>query len=123
MIFGLGTDIVETDRIGKSVKNINFLNKVFTHKEIALCQDKANASQKYAARFAGKEAFMKALGTGWRKNIKFDEIEILNDELGKPYITLYGIAKEIAKENKITNVYISLSHIKEYATAVVILEH
>ena len=123
MIFGLGTDIIEVSRIEKSIENRRFLEKIFTEKEIALCQNSANASQRYAVRFAGKEAFMKALGTGWQKNIKFSEIEILNDELGKPYIKLYGTAKKIAEENKIANMHISLSHIKEYANAIVILEH
>ena len=91
-IFGIGTDIVNIKRIEKSIRmNGNrFKNKIFTKKEILYCENKKNPASFYAKRFAAKEAFAKALGTGIRKNISFKNIEISNNRYGKPIIKLSG---------------------------------
>ena len=79
--------------------------------------------QNYAGRYAAKEAFFKSLGTGWRYGMSFNEIEILNDELGKPYFVFYGKVKEFLNKDKIEKTHLSISHIKEFASAYVILEN
>ncbi len=122
MIFGVGIDIIEVDRIEKSLKNDSFRNRVFTSEEINYCENRSGKFQSYAARFAAKEAFFKALGTGWRDGMAWTEIEIINDESGKPQFMFYGKTKSILKDKKIKKSYVSLSHIKETATAYVLLE-
>ena len=125
MIFGIGIDIIEVARIAKqvSLSSSSFAKKIFTEKEIEYCESKIrNKAQNYAARFAAKEAFFKAIGIGWRDGLSWKEIEVVNDELGKPEIVLIGKAKKIIVENKITRIHVSLSHIKEVAVAVVILD-
>ena len=86
-IFGIGIDIVDNSRIKKLLfnKKLNFKNKIFTKKEITYCQKKSNIINCYSKRFAAKEAFVKALGTGFRKNINFKDIEVVNKHYGKPY--------------------------------------
>ena len=126
MIFGIGIDIIEVDRIGKQVSNSanTFIRKIFTEKEIAYCESKMkNKAQNYAARFAAKEAFFKAIGTGWRDGFKWQEIEIENDDFGKPIIKLSGKLKKFVEENTILNIHVSLSHLNMIAVAVVILEN
>lgn len=123
MIFGLGTDIVEVERIKKKVESDNgFKEKVFTSSEILYCENQTFKAENYAARFAAKEAFFKALGTGWIGEMSFLEIEIVKDGLGKPILKLHGKVKEEADLKGIKNLHISLSHIKSTAQAVVILE-
>ena len=123
MIYGIGTDIIEVNRIKKNIEKVSGLKtKLFTQKEIEYCESKRHSAEHFAARFASKEAFFKALGTGWRLGFAFTEIEILNNELGKPEITVSGKIKQFITENKITNIHISISHLKEIANAVVILE-
>ncbi len=123
MIYGIGTDIIEVPRIKKQLeKNTGFVKKIFSKREIEYCEPKRMKEQNYAARFAAKEAFFKAIGTGWRGGIQFNEIEILNDELGKPFINLNGKAKEFFKSNKLKSVFVSLSHLKEFATATIVIE-
>lgn len=123
MILGVGTDIIEVERIRKNIENgSHFKEKVFSKNEIDYCEKKSNKAESYAARFAAKEAFFKALGTGWRNGMSFKEVEIMNNELGKPQINLYGKAKEIAEKQNISNIHVSVSHIKEIASSVVILE-
>ena len=102
MIIGIGTDIAEVARISKSIENISFKEKVFSKVEIAYCEAKANKAESFAARFAAKEAFFKALGTGWRGGMAFNEVEVMNDELGKPSLNILGTTAEIIKE-KIAN--------------------
>ena len=94
-IFGVGTDIVSVERIKKSLKNRNFLSRVFHSKEILKCKKKESSFNCYAKRFAAKEAFSKALGTGISNGISFNEIIILNKKSGKPYITLSGQTKKV----------------------------
>ena len=123
MIFGIGIDNIEVARIKKQIESNNgFKEKIFSSKEIAYCETKRNKEQNYAARFAAKEAFFKALGTGWRNGFEFTDVEIVNNELGKPEINLKGKTRMFADKNKLSNIYVSLSHLKESAVAFVIIE-
>jgi holo-[acyl-carrier protein] synthase len=123
LIYGIGTDIIETGRIQTVMeRDLGFREKIFSAGEISYCEAKKNKYQHYAARFSAKEAFMKALGTGWRDGIRFVEIEVIHDPLGKPLIRLSGKAKEIAEQEGISKFHITISHIKEIATATVIIE-
>lgn len=123
LIFGIGTDIIEVERIEKQLeKNSGLKEKLFTSGEIAYCETKKNKAQHYAARFAAKEAFLKAIGTGWRDGLQFNEVEVTNDQLGKPLIVLYGKTKDFVAEINITNIQVSLSHIRDMVNAIVIVE-
>jgi holo-[acyl-carrier protein] synthase len=122
MIIGLGTDIAEVARIAKSIENNSFKEKVFSKAEIEYCEGKVNKAESYAARFAAKEAFFKALGTGWRGGVAFNEVEVVNDELGKPSINVIGTTADLIKDRNIKNIHVSLSHIKDIAMVTIILE-
>ncbi|MCX6244969.1 MAG: holo-ACP synthase [Bacteroidetes bacterium] len=124
MIYGTGTDIIEVARI-KTVmeRDIGFREKIFTPGEIAYCETKKHKFENYAARFSAKEAFMKAIGTGWRFGIRFADIDVYHDEYGKPLIRLTGKAEELALRERISKIHVSLSHVKEIATAIVIVEN
>jgi holo-[acyl-carrier protein] synthase len=123
MIYGIGTDIIEVSRIHAVMeKDIGFREKIFSPGEIAYCETKKHKYENYAARFSAKEAFMKAIGTGWRFGIRFADIEVYHDEFGKPLIALHGKAEELSKIEKISKIHVSLSHVKEIATAIVIVE-
>lgn len=118
MIVGIGNDLIEIYRVDKACKKDAFLNKVYTEQERRL----ANLDTfKLAGNFAVKEAVVKMLGTGFR-GIKPIEVEVLRDEYGKPYVNLYGGAKEQAKLLGITNIFVSITNVKEYASAVAIGE-
>jgi holo-[acyl-carrier protein] synthase len=120
MITGIGTDIVETGRIAKAIeKEQGFRELVFSKNEIAYCESKTNKYQHYAARFAAKEAFFKAIGTGWKNGTAFNEVEIVNNENGKPELQLLG---ETAVTIGLMKIHVSLSHVKSMATAVVVAE-
>ena len=116
----IGVDIIEIARIEKAVvcRGENFLHRVYTDLELKLCQERAEA---LAVRFAGKEAVMKALGTGMR-GISWREIEILAEPSGKPLVYLHGKAQDKASRLGLDGLAISLSHSREYATAVVVGE-
>jgi len=124
MIFGIGTDIIEVERMKKHLENNDALRvKLYTDAEQKYCgKGKVTMYQCYAARFAAKEAFFKALGTGYRYGMAFHEIEVLNDELGKPYVNPHGKVKEFLEEKKIKSIHLSISHVKEMANAFVVLE-
>jgi holo-[acyl-carrier protein] synthase len=123
MIFGIGIDMIEVGRIEKALsKNSSFKTRMFSQDEINYCDSVASAIQSYAARFAAKEAFMKALGTGWADEISWSEIEIIREESGRPIIRLSGRTREIVENVGITKSFVSLTHLKEYAAAVVTLE-
>ncbi|MDT8309297.1 MAG: holo-ACP synthase [Bacteroidales bacterium] len=123
MIIGIGTDIIEVDRVKKHVEaGFGFKEKVFTQREIEYCEAKFNKAQNFAARFSAKEAFLKAIGTGLRHGLSFLDIEIINDDLGKPEIILHGKAQEIAQKIGTTNIQVSLTHLKDVVNAIVILE-
>lgn len=123
MIAGLGTDIIEVSRVKEQLlKDEGFVNNIFTSSEIEYCESKKNKAENFAARYAAKEAFFKALGTGWRYGMTFKEIEIINDELGKPEIIVSGKVKEFINKTKVINIHVSLSHLKDIVNAIVILE-
>ncbi len=123
MIFGIGTDIIEVSRVKKSIdKNNGFKEKIFSEDEIVYCEKFILKEQNYSARYAAKEALFKALGTGWRYGMAFKEIEVLNDDLGKPYFKFSGKVKEYLDKEGINKTHLSLTHIKEIASAYVILE-
>jgi holo-[acyl-carrier protein] synthase len=123
MIYGIGTDIIEVERIrGFIGKGEAFKSRVFTPDEIAYCDSHRDPAPFYAARFSAKEAFVKALGTGFTGGIGFNQIEIYHVELGKPEIRLTGKAEEAATDKGIKHIYVSISHVKDWANAVVILE-
>jgi holo-[acyl-carrier protein] synthase len=121
-IFGIGTDIVRVERIKKSIKNKNFLSRVFNSKEIFKCKKIKNSFNCYSKRFAAKEAFSKALGTGISNGISLNEIIILNKKSGKPYITLSGQTKKIIEskfKKKKIKISLSISDENKYAVAFV----
>ena len=123
MISGTGIDIIEVHRIQTVMeRDLGFREKIFTEGEIAYCEKMKNKYQNYAARFSAKEAFLKAIGTGWRFGIRFADIDVYHDEFGKPLIRLTGKAEELALRDGITKIHVSLSHLKEMATAIVIVE-
>ena len=123
MIFGIGIDIIEVPRVEKlTKKDDKFVKKIFTQTEIDYCRKFKNGAQNFAGRFAVKEAFMKAMGTGFSNGVKFSEIETVNDKLGKPEIVLYGGTKEKFEERNLKFSYVSIAHLKDYATAVVVIE-
>lgn len=116
MIHGIGTDIIEIERIQQAIDRhgIRFINKIFTKKEQAYASKHQPSSGVYAGRFAAKEAVIKALGTGFRDGISFIDIEIINDANGKPSVHL---SDQLQKRFPKANILISISHCKEYATA------
>ena len=121
-IFGIGTDIIKISRIKRSIKNKLFLSRVFNEKEIIRCKKLKNSSNCYAKRFAAKEAFSKALGTGISRGINLNEIIILNNKNGKPYIKLNNKTKSIIDrkfKKKIYKISLSLSDENDYAVAFV----
>ena len=123
MIRGIGTDIIEIRSIQRAMEQSKrFAQRVFTENEIGYCENKPNKYQHYAARFAAKEAFFKAIGTGWCRGFAWTEVEVAKDEVGRPYIITHGKVKDFLEQEQITNVQMSLSHVKETATAIVILE-
>ena len=125
-ILGTGIDIVENYRLKKILlkKKSNFKKRIFTIKEVAYCEKKSNSISCYSKRFAAKEAFVKALGIGFRKNINFKDIEVVNNTYGKPYIS---ISKKIANKIKTLfkvkkfNILLSISDEKKYSIASVII--
>ena len=119
MILGLGTDIVEIDRIRTMIErhSDNFLNRYFTADEIAYADKHRDAAVRYAGRWAAKEAVVKVLGTGFVKGITFHDIEVLPLHSGQPRIALSGEAGQIATDMGIGHVLITISHAKLYATA------
>ncbi|MCR5439531.1 holo-[acyl-carrier protein] synthase [Selenomonas sp. WCT3] len=122
MILGVGTDIVEVSRVKKAIANPRFCERVYTEAERRYCESRGmQRAQSYAARFSGKEAILKAFGTGLREGT-MQEIEILPDELGCPQVKLTGQFARLADEKKVEKVWISLSHTKEYATAQCVME-
>ena len=122
MIKGTGIDIVEVVRIKKAIqKSEHFKQFVFAPEEIAYCEAKGNSFESFAGRFAAKEAFFKALGTGWQDDTAFNEVVISNDALGKPFIRFIGETEKILGRQQ-TKIHLSISHTKDYATAMVIIE-
>ncbi|MHB8138296.1 MAG: holo-ACP synthase [Smithellaceae bacterium] len=124
MIYGVGIDLVENERIEKIIGKWGdkFLCRVFSEKEIEYCGRHAQASLHYGARFAVKESFLKAIGTGLGRGVKLQEIEVVNQEGGKPELMLHGGALHYFNQAGIKTAYISITHTKKYASALVLLE-
>lgn len=118
-IAGIGTDIVECLRIAQMIERHGelFLTRVFTEREIQYCSSRKAATQHYAGRWAAKEAVLKAMGTGWAKGISWRDIEVCNDEGGRPSILLDGAAREICERRGVHEMLISISHCRSHATA------
>lgn len=125
MIVGTGIDIAEVPRIAQTIARHGdrFLQRVFTEGEIRYCDSKANRIERYAARFAAKEAGMKALGTGWSRGVRWRDIEVSRQPGGRPTIVFHGKAAEFAAQLGAVHVALSLSHTAEQAIAQVILEN
>jgi holo-[acyl-carrier protein] synthase len=122
-VAGVGIDMIEVERVQSNIaKEQGFRELVFSAKEIAYCESKANKFQHYAARFAAKEAFFKALGTGWLKDTAFNEIEVTNDESGKPTLEPIGESAVVINRSGPLKISVSLTHLKTTASAVVIIE-
>ena len=124
-ILGIGVDIIKNDRIKRSIKNKNFLLRLFTLLEIKNSKNIKNKASYYAKKFAAKEAFSKALGTGFREGLNFKDIEILNDNLGKPYYRVnQKLKKLILKNQKVKNfdIFLSVSDEKHYSIAFTMIQ-
>ena len=123
-IIGIGVDIVDNQRIKKSLKNNEFIKRIFTKNEINNSKKINNFNNYYAKRFASKEALMKSIGTGFAKNINFNDIEIVNNKLGKPSVNVSNNLKNLIKSKhnaKKYDIYLSISDEKKYSIAFVIL--
>ena len=123
-IYGIGTDIANINRIKKSIKNKSFINRLFDKNEIQKCNHQINKANCYAKRFAAKEAFSKAIGTGIAKGINFNEIIVHNIKSGKPKVKLLGNTKKIVNKilkNKKFSIFLSLSDDKPFAVATVVI--
>jgi len=124
MIVGLGTDIVGIERVRRLLQRYpNFAPRIFTALEISHCESRADAAQSFAARFAAKEALMKAVGTGWDGKINWQDIEVRNDQRGKPELFVHAGCRALLEQLRVTHIHVSLSHEREYAIACVVLEH
>jgi holo-[acyl-carrier protein] synthase len=124
MIVGTGVDLAEVPRIRESIERFGdrFVSRIYTEREIAYVQKKANKYERYAARFAAKEAGMKALGTGWRRGIQWKDFEVANLPSGRPTLLLHGEAERIAQQMGVTTIHLSLTHTAENALAYVLFE-
>ena len=124
-ILGIGVDIIENKRIGKLIKNSKFRNRIYTSKELAQSSLIKNKISYFSKRFAAKEAFAKAIGTGFRKNLNFKDIEVINDKMGKPYYKITSkITKFVKKKFNVTkfNCFLSISDESDYSTAFTIIQ-
>ncbi len=123
MVRGVGMDIFEVKRMAAlAARGRQHLEAIFTQNEIDYCESKTRKPEHYAARYAAKEAVLKALGTGWRDGFAYPEIEILNDQMGTPRVFLHGKVKQFCDEQNIAQIILSLSHTSDTAAAVAILE-
>ncbi len=122
MINSIGTDLVDIEDMTALCANDRFIRRVFSEEEIVYCETRRSKYQHYAARFAAKEATMKALGCGWDKGVQWKHIEVIRDSVGPPAIRLHKKAREMAEEKKIRRIHLSLSHSESRAIAFVILE-
>ena len=124
-VLGIGVDIIKNKRIKSSIKSSKFLNRIYSAKEL---KESANIKDKisyFSKRFAAKEAFAKALGTGFRKNLNFKDVEIINDKMGKPYYSKTKKIKKVVQKNfKVKNFdcFLSISDEKDYSTAFTIIQ-
>lgn len=124
MIVGLGLDVAEVDRIADALTRhgVPMLERLFTPNEVAYCERHKNKFERYAARFAAKEAAMKALGTGWTHGVRWRDIEVRNAIGGKPTLRLEGVARQLADKLGARNISLSITHSGNLAIAQVIFE-
>ncbi len=124
MILGTGIDIVEVPRIAQSIERFGerFINRIFTPAEIRYCQSKANAVERFAARFAAKEAAMKAIGTGMRGGVTWHDFEVGREPGGRPTMLFHGKAAQVAQALGGRRAHLSVSHTEQHAIAYVVLE-
>ncbi len=124
MIVGTGVDLAEVERIQHSIERYGerFVKRVYTPGEIAYVERKANKYERYAARFAAKEAGMKAIGTGWRRGVRWQDFEVANLPSGKPTLRLHGVAAEVAAKLGVKHISLSMTHTAQQGMAFVILE-
>jgi holo-[acyl-carrier protein] synthase len=124
VIIGLGIDLAEVDRIRKAIERHGrrFTDRIYTVAEIAYVERKANHYERYAARFAAKEAGMKAIGTGWKRGVRWQDFEVTNLPSGRPTLQFHGVAAQIADDLGVRNIALSLTHTAEQSLAIVILE-
>lgn len=124
MILGTGIDLAEVPRIRASIERFGerFVERIYTPREVAYVERKANKFERYAARFAAKEAGMKALGTGWRRGVRWQDFEVANLASGRPTLLLHGVAQRIAESLGVKNISLSLTHTVETGAAFVVFE-
>ena len=124
MIVGIGIDLAEVDRIRAAIERHGhrFTERIYTPAEIAYVERKVNRYERYAARFAAKEAGMKAIGTGWKRGVRWQDFEVSNLPSGRPTLQFHGVAAQIADSLGVRNIALSLTHTSEQGLAIVILE-
>src|SRR5271156_2507709 len=124
MIVGTGVDLAEVPRIRASIERFGdrFIRRIYTAAEIAYVERKANRYERYAARFAAKEAGMKAIGTGWKRGVTWQDFEVANLPSGKPTLRFHGVAAQFAERLGVRNIALSLTHTAVQAMAIFILE-
>jgi holo-[acyl-carrier protein] synthase len=125
VIVGMGIDLAEVPRIREAIERHGrrFIERVYTPGEIAYVESKANRFERYAARFAAKEAGMKAIGTGWRRGVRWRDFEVANLPSGKPTLVLHGVAARFAERLSVSNIALSITHTAQEGVAIVILEN
>jgi len=118
-VLGIGTDIVECLRIAQMIERHGelFIDRVYTDGEIEYCRSRKQATQHFAGRWAAKEAILKAIGTGWRRGISWRDIEVRNNEGGKPTVALRGGARDVVEQLGVGDILVSISHCRSHATA------
>ena len=124
MIVGIGIDLAEVSRIREAIERHGqrFIQRIYTEKEIAYVERKANKYERYAARFAAKEAGMKAVGTGWKRGVRWRDFEVTNLPSGRPTLQLHGEAAKFAEHLGVRNIALSITHTAAAGMAIVILE-
>ncbi len=124
MIIGIGVDLVEVERIHHAVDRYGdrFVRRIFTPAEAEYCRQSPQPEQRFATRFAAKEAALKALGIGWQKGVQFLDVELTNNPLGAPAISLSGRALDLSREMGVTHIHVSLTHHEDFAVAQVVME-
>ena len=124
MIVGIGIDLAEVSRIREAIERHGqrFIQRIYTEKEIAYVERKANKYERYAARFAAKEAGMKAVGTGWKRGVRWRDFEVTNLPSGRPTLQLHGAAAKFAESLGVRNIALSITHTAAQGMAIVILE-
>ena len=124
MIYGIGVDVIKIARFERALERWGnrLRDRVFTPQELSICHNKAHPGRHLALRFAAKEAFLKALGIGMFQGVAWNEIEIINDPMGRPHIKVRGNADKICQEEGIQEIFVSISHEQEYGVAQVLME-